>query len=107
MTQDGIYNAIKKDKLILRFGAILLKKLGRAKALDISQRMRQLGRLLLKLVHIDSTKNSLEDFISGESFDTVVKATEDMCGIMTSSLYVKTLCKCIPMSYYFYRLYPF
>ena len=84
MIQDDIYRAVRKDRLILRFGAILIKKLGRAKVLDISQRMRQRGRLVQSLLQIDSTKNSLEDFISGECFDTVIKATEEICGVMST-----------------------
>ena len=83
MNHDDIYRAVKKDKLILRFGAVLIKKLGKAKALDISQRMRQLGRLLITLLQMDSAKSGLENFISGECFDTVIQATEELCGVMT------------------------
>ena len=82
MTQDKIYNVVKKDMLILRFGSLLLKKLGKGRAHDISQRMRQLGRLLLKLMQIDTKKDSLTNFLSGEAFDMIIKGTEELCGVM-------------------------
>ncbi|GFS12152.1 breast cancer type 1 susceptibility-like protein [Elysia marginata] len=85
MTPGDIYGVAKRDKLILSFGAVLIKKLGKAKALDISQRMRQLGRLTLKLLEIDPRKIYLQEFISGESFDTIIKATEELCEAMATS----------------------
>ena len=44
--------------------------------------MRQLGRLLLKLLQIDTKKDSLTNFLSGEAFDIVKKGTEELWGVM-------------------------
>ena len=82
MTQHEIYNVVKKDMLTLRFGSLLLKKLGKERAHDISQRMRLLGRLLLKLMQIDTKMDSLSNFLSGEAFDIVIKGTEELCGVL-------------------------
>ena len=44
--------------------------------------MRLLGRLLLKLMQIDTKKDSLNNFLSGEAFDIVIKGMEELCGVM-------------------------
>ncbi|GFO37138.1 hypothetical protein PoB_006364300 [Plakobranchus ocellatus] len=84
MVHDDIYRIVRRDKLILRFVSLLFKKLGKAKILDISQRMRQLGRLVSRLLQIDGTNNSLQDFITDESFDTVIRATEEVSEVMST-----------------------
>ena len=82
MTQHEIYRMVKTDMLILRFGSLLLKKLGKGRAHDISQKMGLLGRLLLKLMQIDTKMDSLSNFLSGEAFDIVIKGTEELCGVL-------------------------
>ena len=81
MTQDEIYNVVKKDMLILRFDSSVLKKIVKGRAHGISQRIRQLGKLLLKLMQIDTKKDSLTNFLSGEAFDIVIKGMEELCGV--------------------------
>ena len=82
MIQHEISNVVKKDMLILRFGSLILKKLGKGRAHDISQRMRLLRRLLLKLMQIDTKIDSLSNFLSGEAFDIVIKGKEELCGVI-------------------------
>lgn len=49
MKIDSISFLARHDKVILQFGAPILKKVGRKDANYVPQRMRQLARLLLKL----------------------------------------------------------
>ena len=49
MKNDSISFVARHDKIILQFGAAILENDGRKKANYVSQRMRQLARLLLKL----------------------------------------------------------
>ena len=44
--------------------------------------MRLLGGLLLKLMQIDTKKDSLTNFLSGEAFDIFIKRMEELCGVM-------------------------
>ena len=68
-------DAVKKDPLILRFGAMLLERRGAARKNEIGQRMRQLGRLVVKASEIANRKLSLDECIGGRNFDTVVEAS--------------------------------
>ena len=49
MKIDGISFLARHDKVILQFGALILKKVERKDANYVPQRMRQLARLFLKL----------------------------------------------------------
>eukprot|EP00057_Strongylocentrotus_purpuratus_P010114 XP_011664588.1 PREDICTED: uncharacterized protein LOC100888406 [Strongylocentrotus purpuratus] len=72
-------DAVKKDPLILRFGAMLLERRGAARKNEIGQRMRQLGRLVVKSSEVACRKLSLDECIGGRYFDTVVEATRLLC----------------------------
>ncbi|KAJ8321305.1 hypothetical protein KUTeg_001163 [Tegillarca granosa] len=78
MKKDEVYNAIKEDELILTFGKVLLKKLGTRRTNDISQRMRQLGRLKIEL-HGD--EKEITKFISGEGFAAIINALYSTAGL--------------------------
>jgi hypothetical protein len=79
---DYVYNAVVTDELIMSFGTILLRKLGSGPANDITQRMRQLPRLVIVL-NERSGKGPVElnSYICPNNFDEVIKATEELCGL--------------------------
>ena len=83
--QDDIGNDIAKDFLIVKFGTILIGKLGPRRKHDVSQRMRQLARLKMQ-VNLKKEKKiyQLFDMISGKQFDYVVQGVRDMSGMFES-----------------------
>ena len=77
MRSDKLTAVVKGDTLILKFGLMLLRKLGRKRAADISARMRELARLLMRLQSDKNEKErTLSSFLSGASFDKVMGAIE-------------------------------
>ena len=74
MRTDKRTKVATSDRLIMCFGDMLLHKLGRKRALDVSARMRELARLLIQLKTHGQFR--LTDYISGSGFDKVVKAFE-------------------------------
>jgi len=80
MRPDQFGRASRADPVILRYGETLHRRLGRERLHDISQRMRQLGRLVIEVrkKHPDETI-SLDMCLSGTKFEAVVKATERLC----------------------------
>jgi hypothetical protein len=86
LRDDSISVIVRYDSLILKYGMVLHRKLGRQRTHDISQKMRQLGRLLQaiaarggQLMKSGRSKVSLNQCLSGSSFDVVVRAVEDLC----------------------------
>ena len=80
MRHDDISKTCEKDEIILRFGLSLHARLGRRRANDISQRMRQLGRLLIAVnSERDVEPLTLNECLTGKVFDDVVNATEKLC----------------------------
>ena len=77
---DGIAKICRKDDMILRFGLSLHQKLGRRRSHDISQRMRQLARLMDKVNSDRAQRVHLSECLSGRMFDCVVLATLSLCG---------------------------
>lgn len=83
MRSDEITQTVKSDKLILMVGSSLLERGGSTKISYISQRMRTLARLLLKVQENEdsnSTVQFLMDCIAPSMFDIVIKATKSLCG---------------------------
>ena len=80
--RDDISNTIGKDRLILRFGALLKSRFSRNRAVEISQKLIQLGKLVLALQENYPGEKYLEDFISGDGFDQVVKTSERLGGVV-------------------------
>jgi hypothetical protein len=76
MRSDVLTKTVKCDTIITQFGMSLLKKLGPKRSKDIAQRMRQLARISLRLATMLKLKKtpSLQDFISGVSFDQLIDA---------------------------------
>jgi hypothetical protein len=83
MRCDELTTLVKKDAVIIRFGCILHHRLGKQRCHDISQRMRQLGRLLQEVNRLNAVAGgqlvNLEQCLSGEKFDIVLEATENLC----------------------------
>ena len=75
MKNDRISFMARHDKVILQFGAAILQKVGRKNTNYVSQRMRQLARLLLKL-HMRSQEReaTFENFIDTSKFDNLIEA---------------------------------
>ena len=85
---DDVCEAVKGDKIIHRFGNILLNKLGLRRKNDISQRVRQLGKL--KCAMGLSNRAQLISYLSGDGFDKILQAIYSMCGIMENAHQIKT-----------------
>jgi len=76
---DNVSAVCEQYKLISHFGLTLHCRLGRSRANDISQRMRQLGRLLIEVNSKRDAPVTLNDCIAGNSFDDLVDATVRVC----------------------------
>ena len=85
LATSGIQTVIMWDSLILRLGETLLKRFGKAKAVPISQKMIQLGKLLLILKKSDPSKKNLIGFISGDAFGKVKEAAKQLHGALSST----------------------
>ena len=79
MHSDDIFAKIKDDPLILRFGSILLSKLGQRRKNNIAQRMRQLGRLKKEM-----QINHLEEGLKGGNFDQILDGVRRLCNAQVS-----------------------
>ena len=78
MRLDRLTRVATSDCLITKLGDVLLEKLGQRRALDISARMRELARILIRMTADGST--SLCSFLTGQKFDTVVEAVKAEAG---------------------------
>jgi hypothetical protein len=78
MRQDNLYQVMRQDKLILKFGAELYNKLGVQIHLRtyIAQRMRQITRLLLAVRECDKSINNLSDILHPRNYNTFVKGVQ-------------------------------
>jgi len=81
MRNGTVASIAKKDSFIMQFGSVLLRKLGRSRAHDVPQRMRQLARLKIQLKVASKSSKSLMMYISGANFDTVIDAVNKLCGL--------------------------
>ncbi|PIK34555.1 hypothetical protein BSL78_28629 [Apostichopus japonicus] len=70
---------LEADELILMFGASLLERLGALRRHVISQRMRQLARLLITF-KITNGQTSLMELIDASRFYDVVVCVRGVCG---------------------------
>lgn len=84
---DDVCIAVKQDFLIERFGTVLVTKLGGRRKNDISQRVRQLGRLKCEL-GLSSTAQ-LSDLISGPGFDTILEGVHSLCNLYENKQRIK------------------
>ena len=80
MKNDSISSLARHDEIILRFGAAILEKVGKKNSNYVSQRMRQLARLLTILRARSQEKEAgLESFIDTAKFDDLVEAVKELC----------------------------
>ena len=82
MSADEISIAARNDTIIVKFGEKLYQKHGHLTHLytHVSQKMRELGRLIISLRELDEDIHSLEDAILPQKFPAVVKCTRTLCG---------------------------
>ena len=85
MRNDDTSNVARKDQLIVNFGSSVFDKVGSKNANDVSQRMRQLARLLILLRDGGHQEANLEDFIDTAKFDDLVSAVNKLCGFRDES----------------------
>ena len=89
MRNDCITKIVLGDAIILKYGQHLHQRLGRNRAHDISQRMRQLARLIKEMNSgrpDEDPEVSLSECLSGSMFDNVVEATSFLSVPSTSTL---------------------
>jgi len=80
MRNDEITEVALGDEIILKYDQGLHQRLSKTRAHDISQRIRQLGRLITQINSLQTegsreTEVSLSECLSGSMFDTVVQET--------------------------------
>ena len=77
--KDDISRCIRSDDLLLLFGKMQLKKLGRERASQVREKLRILGRLKLVLRSISGEENSsISEYITATKFDLCVKAIQKL-----------------------------
>ena len=80
MKNDDIASVARRDQLITDFGAAVFENVGIKNANYVSQRMRQLARLLQTLRIKAKNKNAtLQDYIDTSMFDALVDAVKELC----------------------------
>jgi hypothetical protein len=77
MKQDDISFRAKQDDLIMMFGSAIIEKNGERNAAYVSQRMRQLSRLLIQINK--KVDGDLKEFLNPAKFDIVIEAVRDVC----------------------------
>lgn len=81
MRGDKIYDIVKSDELILKFGSALLKRVGVKGRHHISARMRLLGSLVKTLQrNLEAPGKPLATLLDGAYFDDLLKAVEELSG---------------------------
>ena len=82
-TLDTIGQVVLNDELVMHFGKVLLQKLGVRRKNDISQRMRQLGRLKMAINKRKGIPLDFSAIICGKEFDTVTESVQELVGTHT------------------------
>lgn len=79
---DDVSFAARRDNVIVKFGERMFAKLGNEKhhISHVSQKMRELGRLLLKVRETDPDIVSLQECIHPKQFDVVLEAVRSLAG---------------------------
>lgn len=83
MNNDDVSDVVRSDRLIARFGSRLFMKNGHLthRHQYISQRMRELGRLVLGLADtVGKVRVNLADYIHPSKFESIVNAIYLVCG---------------------------
>ena len=78
ITQDSIGEVVLRDKLLIRFAKVLRDKLGLRRKHDISQRCRQLSRLLIQIKsqESDTCITDYYSLIKAKNFDLIISAVK-------------------------------
>ena len=84
MKNDEISAIARKDPLIVNFRATIFEKVGTQNTNYVSQRMRQLARLLQTLRKENEAAN-FDDFIDTARFDELVATAKDLGGFKEES----------------------
>ena len=84
MKNNEISAIARKDPLIVNFGATIFEKVGTKNINYVSQRMRQLARLLQTLRKENEAAN-FDDFIDTARFDELVATAKDLGGFKEES----------------------
>jgi hypothetical protein len=83
MRCDELTDLVKQDELILQVGSAMHRRLGKHRHHDISQRMRELARLVRQINSVRQNEHraqvSLGQCLTGEMFDEVIEATRTLC----------------------------
>jgi len=97
MRFDRVRSAAIADPLIVQLGSLLFEKQGHKRASDISARMRELARLLIRLQR-DGHAVTLTDALNSSKFDKVIAAVkaeagflytdDDGCGLFKTPAYI-------------------
>ncbi|CAB3999352.1 Hypothetical predicted protein, partial [Paramuricea clavata] len=83
MNRGAIADIVRKEDLIKMLGAFLLEKEGERDRQLVSQKMRELGRLLQQLMVVENNEAvQLSGFIKLEKFDIIIKAVRETTGFM-------------------------
>ena len=81
MVYDKISKTAQKDKLILTTGSALLEHRGSEKALEVSQKMRILARVVLEGRKVSGMNNAtLLELLKPQYFDTLVSSCRNIAG---------------------------
>ncbi|GFR96692.1 circumsporozoite protein [Elysia marginata] len=80
LAKNDVQKLVQNDSLILRLAAVLHKRLESWRARDLQQKIKQLGQLVLVLQKTTSTKKCLENFLTGDCFEDVVKTAKNFFG---------------------------
>lgn len=95
MRQDDIYEVVVKDELILKFGSRLLSKNRKEPHIynHVSNKMRELGRLVLEMNSKNPEMKSLKQAISPQHFLLLVSSVKIIAGFdkVTNLFKVPTL----------------
>ena len=82
MHSDELSTLVGKDDILLIFGESLLKKYGICRKNDISQRLRQLARLLIECRNkIEDSTLSFNDLLCSDKFDICIEGAHSVCGL--------------------------
>ena len=86
MKRDDISFIAKRDNVILNYGSFLFTTCGAEKALYISQKMRNLARLVLNCRENSKYHDCyLENLLKSEKFDDLVDSTNEISGYDSKS----------------------
>ncbi len=75
MQRGAVYNVLSSDKLILEYGNQILRKDLERKHI-VSQKMRSVAKLVLKLRELDPSGTYISDFLKPSKFDIILEAAD-------------------------------